>query len=135
MPRHPFIMRPRFSLLTAVFIASPSLSLCLASPPAPFLVSAGGASCVSLSSRHASRLPSCVLLIALRSAHPRGVITDVIASSLRSAATVPPPTRLALSPRLFMSGGGEMSSGEVGSGTFSCGIFAQSGAFLSVLVI
>lgn len=43
MPRHPFIMRPRFSLLTAVFIASPSLSLCLASPPAPFLVSSSGA--------------------------------------------------------------------------------------------
>lgn len=114
MPRHPFIMRPRFSLLTAVFIASPSLSLCLASLPAPFLVSAGGAFCVSLSSCHASRLPSCVLLAALRSAHPMDAIADVLVSFLRSAATVPPPTLLALSPRLFVSGGGEMSGGQFG---------------------
>lgn len=77
----------------------------------------------------------CVLLTALRSAHPRGAITDVIASPLRSAATVPPPTLLALSPRLFVSGGGEMSSGEVGSDAFSCGIFARSNALLVVLVL
>ena len=36
----------------------PLASFCL---PSPFLVSPGGASCVSLSSRHAFRLPSCVL--------------------------------------------------------------------------
>lgn len=79
----------------------------------------------------------CVLLTALRSAHLRGVITDVIASPLRSAATVPPPTLLALSPRLFVSGGGEMSSGEVGSDAifFLCGIFARSGDFPGVRVL
>lgn len=88
-------------------LASP----CLSSPP---LVSPGGAFCVSLSSCHASRLPSCVLLAALRSAHPMDAIADVLVSFLRSAATVPPPTLLALSPRLFVSGGGEMSGGQFG---------------------
>lgn len=90
---------------------------------------------ISFSSRHAFRLPSCVLLTALRSAHPRGVITDVIASPLRPVATVPPPTLLALSPRLFVSGGGEMSGGRLGCYFFSCGIFARSGDFLTVLVL
>lgn len=63
--------------------AHPLASLCLLSPP---LVSPDGASCVSLSSRHASRLSSCVLLAALRSAHPRDAIADIIASFLRSVA-------------------------------------------------
>ena len=42
--------------------------------------------------------PAC-LLAALRSAHHRGAIADVIVSFLRSAAIVPPLPRLALSPR------------------------------------
>lgn len=51
------------------------------------------------------------------------------------SACCPPPPRLAFSPRLFVSEGGEMSSGEVGSGAFSCGIFARSNALLVVLVL
>ena len=77
----------------------------------------------------------CVLLAALRSAHHRSAIADVIASFMRSAATVPPPTLLALSPRLFVSGGGEMSDDWVGSDDFSCGIFARSGDFPGVRVL
>lgn len=45
------------------------------------------------------------------------------------------PRRLASSPRLFVSGDGEMSSGEVGSGAFSCGIFARSNTLLVVLAL
>lgn len=107
--------------------------------------------------RPAFRLSSCVLLVApacllavLRSAHPRvavvdiialltigGAVVDIIASPLRSAATVPPPTLLALSPRLFVSGGGEISGGLIGSDAifFSYGIFARSGAFPGTLVL
>lgn len=73
--------------------------------------------------RPAFRLSSCVLLVApacllavLRSAHPRVAVVDVLALLLRSAATVPPLPRLAYLPRLFVSGGGEMSGDEVGSG-------------------
>lgn len=54
-----------------------------------------GHPCVSLSSRHAFRLPSCVLIAVLHSARPREVIADVIASLMRSVATVPPLPRLA----------------------------------------
>lgn len=94
---------PCVSCLCSLFAISshplilPALATPVASPcsPSPFLVSPGGAFCVSLSSRHAFRLPSCALLVALRSAHPRGAIEDALASFLRSVDTVPPLPRLA----------------------------------------
>ena len=94
-------------------------SLCLLSP---FLVSRGGALCVP------PAVLACLPAV-LRSAHPRvavadilalltvgGAAADIIAPFLRSVATVPPLPRLALSPRLFVSGGGEMPGGRAGSG-------------------
>lgn len=103
-------------------------SLCLF---APFLVSAGGG--VLASRSHLVMRPVCrsaCLLTALRSARSRVAVADVIASFMRSAATVPPPTLLALSPRLFVSGGGEMSSGWVGSNFFFVGFLRGRVLFL-----
>ena len=132
-------MPPSFCLLAALSSVSshPLILLALATParlallarPVP-RVAGRGVLRLALISSCVPPTVMCVLLTALRSAHPRGVITDIIASPLRSVATVPPPTLLALSPRLFVSGGGEMSSGWVGSNFFFVGFLRGRVLFL-----
>lgn len=89
-------------------------------------------------------LPSCVppiafacLLAVLRSARSRGAAADALASLLRSVATVAASCFVSPFAPPFVSGGGEMLGGDVGSGAiffFLCD-FCAVGVFLSVLVL
>lgn len=105
VPRPAVRVVPRFA--PSRLICSPcllSLRLLAASssvsPFSPPIVSPGGASLISLPSRHAFDAPAC-LLTALRSARPRVAIADIIASFLRSVDTVPLPPRFACAVGCF----------------------------------
>lgn len=123
------------------FASPPPCLLDAAAVPRRFARSSRSACSPRLSCRQAGRprlaaISSCVpptapacLLATMRPAHPRGAAADVIAPFLRSVVTVPPLPRLAYSPRLFVSRGGEISGDEIGSDNFFLWDFCEVGRF------